>query len=568
MSTRKLRRFPKRPRRTKAIPFLGRIRVVPVLVGLLVIGAGCGKDDGGTKPATDTTAPAAVSDLSVIAVTDSSATLQWTAPGDDGTEGKASQYDVRYATEEITEQNWSQAVAVAGVPSPGIAGSKETFTVAGLDPETVYSFALKTADEVPNWSALSNVASDTTAALTEEPILVLSTTSLDFDSTATERTFTITNGGTGTLTWTVTDDQTWLGVDPDSGSTTTEADEVTVTVDRLGVSPGTYSGTVTVDAGSAGTQAVTVSMSVGTTPPRSTTLSFVTVPHGTFTMGDGVALCGEGEHQVTLTEDFYLGQTEVTNQQYLELLQWAYDNGYVTVVLNTVQDNLDGSTQELLDLARNDGEITCSVGFSDAVFTLRDAGHGINPDHPVKEVTWYGAAAFCDWLSLKEGLPRAYDHSTWECNGGDPYHAVGYRLPTDAEWEYAAQYDDERIYPWGNEAPSPSRCNYERNVGWTTPVGSYPAEKTIGGKGLYDMAGNVWEWCNDWFTWPRDCLLSTAPVTDPLGPASGLDRMIRGGSWSYYCCSDDDLRCALRGWVEPTFGDPCSGFRVARTVNP
>jgi len=280
----------------------------------------------------------------------------------------------------------------------------------------------------------------------------------------------------------------------------------------------------------------------------------VTVPAGVFTMGDGEAYCGTQEHEVTLTRSFYLGQHEVTNQEYLEAVQWAYDHGYVTATTTSVRDNLDGSTQELLDL---DGD--CEIAFSGGVFNVRDyAGHGINPDHPVKEVTWYGAVAYCDWLSLQAELPRAYNHSTWQCNGGDPYGAQGYRLPTDAEWEYAAQWDDERIYPWGNEDPDCSRANYAICVGWTSPVGSYPDAPAV--LGLSDMAGNVWEWCNDWHV----CDLGTSPVTDPPGPASGSTRVLRGGSWDYY----DYLRCAFRYHYNPYCSYFYIGFRASRTITP
>ncbi len=289
---------------------------------------------------------------------------------------------------------------------------------------------------------------------------------------------------------------------------------------------------------------------------------FVAVPAGVFTMGDGVAYCGWDEHEVTLTRSFYLGQHEVTNQEYLEAVQWAFDHGYVTATTTSVQDNLDGSTQELLDLDATYSEIA----FSGGVFSLRDAGHGINPDHPVMEVTWYGAAAYCDWLSLQAGLPRAYNHSTWQCNGGDPYGAQGYRLPTDAEWEYAAQYDDERIYPWGNEAPDCSRANFYDYggsgycVGWTSAVGIYPDAPAA--LGLSDMAGNVFEWCNDWHV----CDLGTNPVTDPPGPASGSRRVLRGGSW------DDDygghLRCANRNNNNPNVSFDNLGFRASRTITP
>jgi formylglycine-generating enzyme required for sulfatase activity len=242
------------------------------------------------------------------------------------------------------------------------------------------------------------------------------------------------------------------------------------------------------------------------------------------------------------------------------LVQWAYDQGYVNATETSVTDAL-GSTQELLDL----NDVGSEIAFGNGVFSLRDAGHGINPNHPVKAVTWFGAAAYCDWLSLREGLSQAYNHTNWTCNGGDPYRAQGYRLPTDAEWEYAAQFDDERIYPWGNEAPNAGLANIRRDyqTGWTEPVGSYPAEKIIGGRELHDMAGNVYEWCNDW----HRCAAAPSPI-DPPGPTSGTYRILHGGSW----VSDSvSLRCSYRFLYASPPNPPVlyrHGFRVVRTVDP
>jgi formylglycine-generating enzyme required for sulfatase activity len=294
----------------------------------------------------------------------------------------------------------------------------------------------------------------------------------------------------------------------------------------------------------------------------------VQVPAGTFTMGDGVAPCGVDEHEVTLTRGFLLGQHQVTNQEYLEVLQWAYDQGHVTATTSTVQDNLDGSTEEILDL---DDE-HCEIQFDGVgTFSLRESPSnyaqdaypgGYDPsDHPVKEVTWYGAARYCDWLSLQAGLPRAYEHTgDWSCNGGDPYGAEGYRLPTDAEWEYAARFNDGRLFPWGDEPPDCSRVNFQPDsycVGWTSPVGSYQAAPEV--LGLSDMAGNVFDWCNDWHV----CDLGTAPATDPTGPSSGTYRVLRGGSWHAY---DGYVRCASRTYDETSeSGDSTIGLRVART---
>jgi len=101
--------------------------------------------------------PGAVGDLVVVAVDESSYRLSWTAPGDDGHEGTAHEYDVRYFTRPITENNWDDAAPAAGEPAPGTAGAEETFVATGIDPSPIYYFAMKTADKSSNWSELSNV---------------------------------------------------------------------------------------------------------------------------------------------------------------------------------------------------------------------------------------------------------------------------------------------------------------------------------------------------------------------------------------------------------------------------
>jgi hypothetical protein len=115
-----------------------------------------------TEPAPDTTPPAAVANLAVSQVTTNSATLTWKAPGDDGNAGTATLYDIRYSTSQVTQANWASATQATGEPSPKATGSGETFIVTGLQAGKTYYFALKTADEVPNWSGLSNVVSGTT----------------------------------------------------------------------------------------------------------------------------------------------------------------------------------------------------------------------------------------------------------------------------------------------------------------------------------------------------------------------------------------------------------------------
>jgi formylglycine-generating enzyme required for sulfatase activity len=294
----------------------------------------------------------------------------------------------------------------------------------------------------------------------------------------------------------------------------------------------------------------------------------VLVPAGSFTMGDGTSYCGTQQHSVTLTHSFYLAQTEVTNQQFVEGLQWAYDHSLVTVTTSYVYDNLDGSTVALARLDMSGSE----VQFDGTRFYLREAPaaspyypQGYDPPtHPATMLSWYGAARYCDWRSLSEGRPRAYQHGgDWACNGGQPYHAAGYRLPTDAEWEYAAQYDDERLYPWGSATPSCALANYRLGdtycVGWTTPVGHYAAGPVE--LGLRDMAGNLSEWCNDW----HDCNLGTVAITDPVGPTSGTYRLSRGGSWTML---GTELACAVRRGTQPGVINSGAGFRIVRTATP
>ena len=527
----------------------------------MFLASGCGgDDDGGMAP--DTTPPATVSDLSITAVTDSSVTLVWAAPGDDENKGTATQYDLRYSTSPLTEGSWGSGLPVSGVPSPRIAGTGEVFTAGGLGSGTMYYFALKTADEVPNWSGLSNVAWDTTE-VAEEPVLVVTPESLEFGSAYTEQTFTITNGGTGTLTWTITDNATWLSISPTSGSTTTEDDQITVTVSRTGLVSGGYSGTVIVTPNEGAPQDVSVTMTVS----GSHCGEMVLLSSGTYEMGSPTYEYDRGidetQHWVDLTQAFSLSETEVTNQEYLDAVQWAHDHGYVTSTSSSVQDNLDGSTQELLDLDDSD----CRISFGGGVFSLKDEAYA---DHPVVKVTWYGAVRYCDWVSLQSGYPRAYEHNgDWACNGGDPYGASGYRLPTESEWEYACRGGTSTPFNTGSCLDADSQANYDGDYpysgcpsgvdrGVTTPVGTFPAN----GLGLYDMHGNVWEWCSDWYgAYPGGT--HGSPATDPLGPETGSYRVVRGGGWSYYA---QLCRSAIRNGSYPDVSNDHIGFRLARSA--
>ncbi len=299
-------------------------------------------------------------------------------------------------------------------------------------------------------------------------------------------------------------------------------------------------------------------------------VSMILVPAGSFVMGESDSDVATPEHTVTLTQDFYLDTHEVTNAEYLAAMQWAFNQGLVSVTSSSVQ----AYGVELLDLYATS---FCEIGFNTNTqqfylvarsYTSGFSGPGFaypggyDPaDHPVKEVSWYGAACYCDWRSLMEGLPAFYQGNWNQSASHDPYTAQGYRLPTEAEWEYAAQWNDERSYPWGNEPPDCALLNYYNGssycVGWTSPVGSYPPS----GRGFYDLAGNVGEWCGDWYG-----NYSSSAQSNPYGISSSSYRVIRGGSWNH---AAEYVRCAYRdGHYSPSRTSGHVGFRVCRTANP
>jgi formylglycine-generating enzyme required for sulfatase activity len=152
-------------------------------------------------------------------------------------------------------------------------------------------------------------------------------------------------------------------------------------------------------------------------------------------------------------------------------------------------------------------------------------------DHPVVNVSWYDAVEFCRWQSESGGM--------------------GVRLPTEAEWEMAARGADGRLYPWGNDSPDWTRCNFKGEVGDTTPVGQYP--KGASPYGVFDMSGNVWEWCLT--KWRQN--YETPPDDDP--GESGR-HVLRGGA---FYTDASEVRCAARNGFGMLSVGRFIGFRVA-----
>jgi len=268
---------------------------------------------------------------------------------------------------------------------------------------------------------------------------------------------------------------------------------------------------------------------------------FVLVPAGTFTMGSPEDELGRGlyedQHEVTLTHDFYLQQTEVTKAQWQALMGNNHDD------------------------------------------------EACGGDCPVNDVNWWEALAYANALSAQQGLPACY---TLEgCNGATPgqgmgcssvsvnapgrnlYQCAGYRLPTEAEWEYAYRAGTTTAFYNGGITHTIGHDAHMDAIGWydeNSHGGKYSVgQKTPNAWGLYDMAGNVWEWC-----WDLYGHYPPYAVTDPTGPGSvsGLKRVKRGGSRA---CSADLARAASRFPAYPDRRDNFEsfsvvGFRLARSA--
>ncbi len=290
-------------------------------------------------------------------------------------------------------------------------------------------------------------------------------------------------------------------------------------------------------------------------------MALVLIPPGTFTMGSTTEeelkvvrqkwpevkeewFAGEKPaHKVTLSKAFHMGKHEVTVGQFRRFVEAA---GYKT-------DAEKGT--------RRNGAFV----FAEGRWEFGEGGSWRRPyfqqtdEHPVVCVTWNDARAFVDWLDASDKAKPA---------------GATYRLPTEAEWEYACRAGTTTCYQWGDDPdkgkgwcnaadptakktlPPGTLFNWDDGFLYTAPVGSFKANAF----GLHDMHGNVWEWCQDWYG-----NYELGAQTDPGGPGSGVHRVLRGGSWDF---NPWFLRSASRGRGSPEYRGRRAGFRVVLAPGP
>jgi formylglycine-generating enzyme required for sulfatase activity len=231
--------------------------------------------------------------------------------------------------------------------------------------------------------------------------------------------------------------------------------------------------------------------------------TLVYVPAGEFTMGSDNGNSDEKPIHTVYLDAFWIDQTEVTNKQY--------------------KDCVDAGMCEPP---------------SDTSSYKHPSYYGNSEfdDYPVIYVNWDKANRYCE---------------VWSGTGAD--------LPTEAQWEKAARGTDQRTYPWGEDI-SCNKTNYNNCVGATSPVKNYP--NNMSPYGAYDMAGNVWEWVNDYYQGDYYTVMGDN-ASNPKGPVSGTSRVLRGGSWYDI---DNYVRSAIRLGSGPTVTDFYSGFRCARSL--
>ncbi len=457
------------------------------------------EDDGllvltGHAPFADHTAPAPVTDLVAEAAGTTEVELTWTMTGDDQLLGQADQAVVAVADAPITDEaSWQVADLAGTLTAVAAAGEPQVFTVGGLEPSTAYHFAVRILDETGAMSPVSNPATATTAGG-----IVLRDGQVDIAAGTDQDTYTFTVEVLWDGPLTVTE----VLVDGEARTMTDQGE-------------GVWRHQTTLPRG-AHTHAFRFG-AVGVPTEETAAADGPLVGAVAFVMGSPAQEAGrepdEVRRPVALSHPLIAATTEVTQAQW-EAVMPAGSNP---------------STHPGADL-------------------------------PVHGVTWRQALEYCNARSVAEGLTPAYDLAgeavTWN------RAADGWRLPTEAEWEYIGRGGSETAVPGGELVEMNCRLDPALDaVGWycgNGPVAPQPvSQKAANGGGLFDVCGNVREWCWDWYA-----LHDATPALDPEGPPDGARRLSRGGSWFG---AAQDCRSAARGALPPDSADDTVGLRPVRT---
>ena len=293
-------------------------------------------------------------------------------------------------------------------------------------------------------------------------------------------------------------------------------------------------------------------------PILPTTIEMVNIPGGTFTMGGSTTAGDAPEVEITISA-FEMSSKEISNAAYIEFLNAAYSLGWISISTENTVDPCGSYSEKIIRGAQNGphaGEIYLQLGETGG---CTSDGHAedinnkswiqfnssnntfslIAPDKadwPVNWLRWYGADAFCQYYSVK--------------------------LPAEAQWEYAARGGNQLKYPTDDGTLNATKANYNGDVpGVLDPDGHSVATGTFlpNPFGLYDMGGNVWEWCLDYYA----ADFYTSGTTDPLNETAGVDskRVRRGGSWNYHSAT---LLSHARASDLPERGNNHFGFRIVR----
>ena len=304
-----------------------------------------------------------------------------------------------------------------------------------------------------------------------------------------------------------------------------------------------------------GTMRATVPMFYRVKALSSEPTNMVYVPAGWFNMGNCMGADDGGDNEIPVhpvyVGSFYMDKYEVSSNTWTEIYNWALTNGY----------------------------------------SFSNPGSGKGTDQPIQDINWYDCVKWANARSERDSLtPCYYTSSTTTTvyrtgeinplpNGSVRWNADGYRLPTEAEWEKAARGGSSGYrFPWADDTISHGRATYSASdvfsydlssggynpaytngpIPYTSPVGSFAAN----GFGLYDMAGNVQEWC--WDRYGGD-YYETSPEVNPAGPGATLNRVVRGGGW---IGSANPCRVSNRSFFWPSDKLNYVGFRLVRTASP